>query len=122
MDEEDDVDGEKELQYDFDPACPSDHYTRFPVRDPVVFLQGCIDKIKRLEWISRKIQGMGVISTGGIEVSSSFCDGKRSMRAITNLGAKYERLKKILIEEYGWPNEFKQEAWEKDCERIWRDN
>ncbi|KEQ87306.1 hypothetical protein M438DRAFT_166593 [Aureobasidium pullulans EXF-150] len=97
VDEEDDVDGGKELRYDFDPACPSDHYTRFPVRDPVVFLQGCIDKIKRLEWIPRKIHGMGVISTGGIE---------------------YERLKKILIEEYGWPNDFKQEAWEKDCERF----
>lgn len=88
----------------------------------MVFLQGCIDKIKSLEWIPRKIHGGGVISTGGIEVSSSSDDDDRSMRAITNLGAKYERLKKILIEEYGWPNEFKQEAWEKDCERIWRDN
>ncbi|CAD0054759.1 unnamed protein product, partial [Aureobasidium pullulans] len=86
VDEEDDVDAGKELRYDFDPACPSDHYTRFPVRDLVAFLQGCVDKIKRLEWIPRKIHGMGVISTGGIE---------------------------ILIEEYGWPNNFKQEAWEK---------
>ncbi|THW92277.1 hypothetical protein D6D18_06366 [Aureobasidium pullulans] len=99
-DEEDEVEGQ-ELRYDFDPSCPSDHYTRFPVRDPVVFFQGCIDNIKRLEWIPRKIHGMGVISAGGIE---------------------HERLKTMLIEEYGWPNEFKQEAWEKDCERVWRDN
>ncbi|THX49253.1 hypothetical protein D6D11_05742 [Aureobasidium pullulans] len=122
VDEEDDVDGGQELRYDFDPSCPSDHYTRFPVRDPVVFLQGCIDRIKSLECIPRKIHGGGVISTGGIEVSSTFCDGDRSMRALTDLGPKHERLKTMLIEEYGWQDNFKQEAWEKDCERIWRDN
>ncbi|THY64583.1 hypothetical protein D6C97_02663 [Aureobasidium pullulans] len=120
-DEEDEVDGQ-ELRYDFDPSCPSDHYTRFPVRDPVAFLQGCVDKIKRLEWIPRKIHGTGVISMSGIEVSSSFYDGDRSMRALTDLGPKHERLKTMLIEEYGWQDNFKQEAWEKDCERIWRDN
>ncbi|THX32090.1 hypothetical protein D6D10_08219 [Aureobasidium pullulans] len=107
--EEDEVDGQ-ELRYDVDPAYP------------VMFLQGCIDKIKRLEWIPKKTHGTGVISTSGIEVSSSFCDGDRSMRALTDLGPKHERLKTMLIEEYGWQDNFKQEAWEKDCERIWRDN
>jgi hypothetical protein len=28
-------------------------------------------------------------------------------------------VKKILIEEYGWPDNFMQEAWARDAEEIW---
>lgn len=85
--------------YDFDPACSDVHYTRFAVQDPVEVLQSCIDKIRSLEWLPRQQHGGGVIDTGG---------------------EQYEKLKKILIEEYRWGgDEFKQEEWKRDCERVW---
>jgi hypothetical protein len=28
-------------------------------------------------------------------------------------------VKKILIEEYGWPDNFRQEDWVRDAEEIW---
>jgi hypothetical protein len=36
-------------------------------------------------------------------------------------GEGYERVKRILIEEYGWGKEFKEEEWRRDCERIWHE-
>lgn len=85
--------------YDCDPACPDDHYTRFPIQDPVEVLQSCIDKVRRLEWLPRQQHGGGVIDTGG---------------------EQYEKLKKIMIEEYRWGgDEFKKEEWKKDCKGVW---
>jgi hypothetical protein len=88
-------------RYDFHPSSPLDHYTRFPIHCPVKVLQSCIDKVRSLEWLPRKEFGRGVLSTGGQE---------------------YERVKKILIDEYGWGgNEFRGQEWRRDCERIWEE-
>lgn len=85
--------------YDFDPACSNVHYTRFPIQDPVVALQSCIDRVRSLEWPPRQQYGGGVIDTGG---------------------EQYEKLKKILIKEYRWGgDEFKKEEWKRDCKRVW---
>ena len=53
---------EPNLEYDYDPASASDHYTRFCLKDTDV--------------------------------------------------------KKMLMEEYGWPDNFRREAWQRDHERI----
>lgn len=34
---------------------------------------------------------------------------------------KHANLKKILIEKYGWPDAFQQEAWERDYEKIFKE-
>ncbi|GAB7351189.1 hypothetical protein MBLNU459_g1633t1 [Dothideomycetes sp. NU459] len=63
---------EPNLRYDFDPASESDHYTRFPVHDPTEFLKSCIDKVRSLHWIPRRVYGRGVITTDGPEVREFF--------------------------------------------------
>lgn len=50
-------------QYDFDPASDYDHYTRFPVHNPVQFLRSCIDRVRSLDWFPRHVHGPGIIST-----------------------------------------------------------
>jgi hypothetical protein len=86
-------------RYDFHPSSPLDHYTRFPIHCPEELLQSCIDKVRNLKWLPRKEYGRGVLSTGG---------------------QGYEKVKRILIEEYRWgSDEFKEEEWRRDCERIW---
>jgi len=65
---------EPNAQYDFDPASENDHYTRFPVHNPVQFLRSCIDRVRSLEWLPRHVHGPGVVSTHheGSEVSLPF--------------------------------------------------
>jgi hypothetical protein len=88
-------------RYDFHPSSPLDHYTRFPIHCPVEVLQSCIDKVRSLKWLPRKEFGRGVLSTGGEE---------------------YERVKGMLIGEYGWGGDgFREEEWRRDCERIWEE-
>jgi hypothetical protein len=67
-------------RYDFHSSSPLDHYTRFPIHCPAQLLQSCIDDVRSLEWLPRREFGRGVLATGG--------EG-------------YERVKRILIEEYG---------------------
>jgi hypothetical protein len=74
---------EPNLEYDFDPASASDHYTRFPVRNPTRFLKSCIDHVRSLIWLPRREYGGGVISTGGPEVS--LVSISRANRASHNL-------------------------------------
>jgi hypothetical protein len=89
-------------RYDFHLSSPVDYYTRFPIHCPVELLQSCIDKIRNLEWLPRREYGRGVLDTGG--------EG-------------YERVKRILIEEYGWGSDgFKEEDWGRDCERVWEES
>jgi hypothetical protein len=86
-------------RYDFHPSSPLDHYTRFPIHCPVEVLQSCVDKIRSLEWLPRREFGRGVLATGGKD---------------------YKRVKRILIDEYGWGGDgFREEQWRRDCERIW---
>jgi hypothetical protein len=63
---------EPNLEYDFDPASASDHYTRFPVHNPIQYLESCIDHVRSLTWLPRREYGGGVISTGGPKVSLFF--------------------------------------------------
>jgi hypothetical protein len=46
---------------------------------------------------------------------------EESGRAVLWTGGEgYERVKRILIEDYGWgSDEFEEEKWGRDCERIW---
>ena len=85
---------EPNLQYDFDAASASDHYTRFPVHDPVQFLQSCIDKIRNLDWLPRRVHG-GVISTGGPEVSlffvSSICNDFTDLKIVFSCQADTDK-------------------------------
>jgi hypothetical protein len=49
--------------------------------------------------LPRRESGRGVLATGGEE---------------------YERVKRILVKEYGWGGDgFREEEWRMDCERIW---
>lgn len=32
---------------------------------------------------------------------------------------QHPELKRILTDEYGWPNGFRKDAWAQDYERIW---
>ncbi|KAK6001129.1 hypothetical protein QM012_003212 [Aureobasidium pullulans] len=69
------------LCYDFHPNSPSDHYTRFPVHDPVEYLQSCIDKVRSLEWLPMRVYSRGVISTNGPGRQEEYC----SMRSYTRM-------------------------------------
>lgn len=57
------------LEYDSHPNSPDDHYTRFPVHDPVEYLQSIIDKTRSLEWLPMRLHSMGSILTAGLIVS-----------------------------------------------------
>lgn len=35
---------------------------------------------------------------------------------------KHEFLKKTLMDDYGWPNTFQHEAWQRDHERIFKED
>lgn len=63
---------EPDLKYDYDSASASDHYTRFPVHNPLQFLESCIDHVRSLIWLPRHEFGGGVISTVGPKVSVFF--------------------------------------------------
>lgn len=54
---------EPNLHYDFNPASDHDHYTRFPVHNPVHFLKSCIRRVRSLDWLPRHVHGVGIIST-----------------------------------------------------------
>lgn len=45
-----------------------------------------------------------------IQYSSYWCSDK---------SPQHPDLKRILIEDYGWPDNFKKDAWAEDHERIW---
>ena len=60
---------EQGLRYDFLLDSPDDHYTRFPVYDPVEYLQSIVDKTCSLEWLPVQVHGRGAISTDGPLVS-----------------------------------------------------
>ncbi|KEQ65600.1 uncharacterized protein M437DRAFT_16834, partial [Aureobasidium melanogenum CBS 110374] len=85
------------LCHDFNPDSPDDHYTRFPVHDPVEYLQLIIDKTRSLEWLPMRLHSMGSILTAG---------------------PIYSETKRVLNEEYGWPDNFKSEEWKRDRKRI----
>ena len=100
------------------------HYQNLRPEPALYVLEWYIEKYKSLEWIPKP--GRNFVQKGNDEVSQRTSHLFSSPRAWTKLLAfapnlyqtQYRELKRILIDEFGWPDNFDKKKWAENRERI----
>ncbi|KAF8859498.1 hypothetical protein BDZ45DRAFT_725250 [Acephala macrosclerotiorum] len=77
------------------------HYRNYYTQHAPTYFRRLIEKIQKLDLIPAGTQGLGREYHG---------DEDAEVR---------DEVKKVLIETYGWPDEFRQQDWALDMEEVW---
>ncbi|CZR66790.1 uncharacterized protein PAC_16691 [Phialocephala subalpina] len=77
------------------------HYRNYYTQHAPSYIRRLIEKIQKLELIPAGTQGLGREYHGNEDAEVR------------------DEVKKILIEAYGWPDDFRQEDWARDMEEVW---
>ncbi|KAF2121006.1 hypothetical protein BDV96DRAFT_641643 [Lophiotrema nucula] len=84
------------------------HYRNYPARPAVEVLEELVAKFRDLEWVPVRYDG------GWPDILTAQNDGDEEHPNV------YTNAKNTLREQFGWPDNFKQEEWDRQKNDIWK--
>lgn len=92
------------------------HYRNYYTQHAPSYLRRLIENIQKLDLIPAGTQGLGREYHG--DEDAEVVSANLPFIALAD-GSQRDEVKKVLIETYGWPDNFREDDWRRDMEEVW---